>query len=58
MNLSFSQLLNNSLELITLAGVLILLSKMILESFQVRDWGKRIPPEKASLCGQRRVRRA
>ena len=55
---SFSHFLNNCLEMVTLAGVFFLLSKTIIESYQVRSWGKRIPPEKASLCGQRRIRRA
>lgn len=64
MNASLTQLLNGNLEMITLAVVLFVLSKMVLEALnigvwgQVKDWGKRIPPEKASLSGQRRVRRA
>ena len=58
MNISFAQLLNSSLEIFTLAGVLFVLSRLVIESFQVKDWGKRIPPEKASLLGQRRMRRA
>lgn len=47
-------ILNSGLELATLAALLFTLSKIALESMSVNsNFGKRIPPEKASLSGQR-----
>jgi hypothetical protein len=51
-------LFNSGFELITLAVVLFTLSKLVVESLSsASNIGKRIPPEKASLCGQRLARR-
>jgi len=55
MGYMFSEyLINSGLELVTLAAILFTLSKIALESLSVNsNFGKRIPPEKASLAGQR-----
>ena len=57
-NLFSEYFLNSGLELITLGALLFTLGKLAVESSISNDFGKRIPPEKASLSGQRCIRRS